>query len=97
MRRKKRYGLTLFGNGRYRLESPSASSIPIRARQNRCWTRNNSEESPHFRPETTFDRSIDLQVSRLRQRLRDNARSPELIKTVRGEGYVLSAAVTVEA
>src|SRR5579862_6229680 len=39
----------------------------------------------------TFDRSIDLQVSRLRQRLGDDARTPELIKTVRGEGYVLAA------
>lgn len=44
-----------------------------------------------------FDRSIDLQVSRLRQRLGDDARSPELIKTVRGEGYVLAATVSVEA
>jgi two-component system OmpR family response regulator len=40
-----------------------------------------------------FDRSIDLQVSRLRQRLGDDARSPALIKTVRSEGYVLAAAV----
>ena len=44
-----------------------------------------------------FDRSIDLQVSRLRQRLGDDARSPELIKTVRGEGYILAATVSVEA
>lgn len=41
-----------------------------------------------------FDRSIDLLVSRLRQRLRDNAREPMLIKTVRNEGYVLATAVT---
>jgi two-component system, OmpR family, response regulator len=43
-----------------------------------------------------FDRSIDLQVSRLRQRLNEDARAPQLIKTVRNEGYVLSTAVTVE-
>jgi two-component system OmpR family response regulator len=42
-----------------------------------------------------FDRSIDLLVSRLRQRLGDGAREPHYIKTVRNEGYVLSA--TVEA
>ncbi len=41
-----------------------------------------------------FDRSIDLLVSRLRQRLRDSAREPALIKTVRNEGYVLAATVT---
>jgi len=45
-----------------------------------------------------FDRSIDLLVSRLRQRLRDEAREPRYIKTLRSEGYVFSAAVsTVEA
>jgi two-component system OmpR family response regulator len=42
-----------------------------------------------------FDRSIDLLVSRLRQRLRDDAREPSYIKTVRSEGYVF--AVSVEA
>jgi two-component system, OmpR family, response regulator len=40
-----------------------------------------------------FDRSIDLLVSRLRQRLQDDAKEPRYIKTVRNEGYVFSAAV----
>jgi two-component system OmpR family response regulator len=40
-----------------------------------------------------FDRSIDLLVSRLRQRLRDTAREPRYIKTLRSEGYVFSAEV----
>jgi len=40
-----------------------------------------------------FDRSIDLLVSRVRQRLGDNAREPAIIKTVRNEGYVLAAEV----
>jgi two-component system, OmpR family, response regulator len=40
-----------------------------------------------------FDRAIDVQVSRLRQRLREDAREPQIIKTVRGEGYVLAAKV----
>jgi two-component system OmpR family response regulator len=42
-----------------------------------------------------LDRSIDVQVSRLRHRLGDDPREPRLIKTVRGEGYVLAVAVTV--
>ena len=42
-----------------------------------------------------FDRSIDLLVSRLRQTLKDVAREPRYIKTLRSEGYVFSAAVTV--
>ncbi len=42
-----------------------------------------------------FGRSIDLLVSRLRQRLREDAREPRYIKTVRSEGYVFAAAVDV--
>lgn len=43
-----------------------------------------------------LDRSIDVQVSRLRHRLGDDPREPRLIKTVRGEGYVLAAEVVGE-
>lgn len=43
-----------------------------------------------------FDRSIDLQISRLRQKLGEDARSPQIIKTVRNEGYVLATPVTKE-
>jgi two-component system OmpR family response regulator len=42
-----------------------------------------------------FDRSIDLLVSRLRQRLDDDAREPAYIKTVRSEGYVFSMPVEI--
>jgi two-component system OmpR family response regulator len=38
----------------------------------------------------------DLQISRLRHKLNDNARSAELIMTIRGQGYVLAAAVSLE-
>lgn len=41
-----------------------------------------------------FDRSIDLLVSRLRQKIQDDPRSPSLIKTVRGEGYIFDTKVT---
>lgn len=43
-----------------------------------------------------FDRSIDLQVSRLRTRLGEDARNPRLIKTVRSEGYVFAVPVDTE-
>ena len=42
-----------------------------------------------------FDRSIDLLVSRLRQRLRDDARGQRYIKTLRSEGYIFTCAVEV--
>lgn len=45
--------------------------------------RGNSEE--------VFDRAIDIQISRLRAKLGDNARKPRLLKTIRGVGYMLVA------
>lgn len=44
-----------------------------------------------------FDRSIDIQISRLRQKLGEDARSPQIIKTVRNGGYVLSVNVSFES
>jgi two-component system OmpR family response regulator len=50
-------------------------------------------EQTRGRDNLPMDRFIDVQISRLRQRLQDDARSPQLIKTVRGQGYVLAATV----
>ena len=41
-----------------------------------------------------FDRSIDVQVGRLRKKIEPNYKEPTLIKTVRGGGYMLTAKVT---
>ena len=41
-----------------------------------------------------FDRSIDILISRLRGKLRDDPRNPTLIRTVRGEGYMLDAHIS---
>jgi two-component system OmpR family response regulator len=40
-----------------------------------------------------FERSIDVQVGRLRRRLGDDGKEPRIIKTVRNAGYVLAVAV----
>lgn len=48
------------------------------------------------RSATPFDRSIDIQISRLRQKIERDHKKPTLIKTVRGGGYVLAVAVTKE-
>jgi two-component system OmpR family response regulator len=66
-------------------------------RPNRILNRDQLLDLTHGRDADSFERSIDLQVSRLRQRLRDDARASALIKTVRSEGYVLSAAVSIES
>lgn len=40
-----------------------------------------------------YDRSIDMQVSRLRQKIEDDPKTPILIKTVRGGGYLFTAKI----
>ena len=40
-----------------------------------------------------FDRSIDIQVSRLRRKIEQQDQPPRLLKTVRGAGYVFTAKV----
>ncbi len=40
-----------------------------------------------------FDRSIDIQISRLRRKIEKDAKNPKLIKTVRGIGYQFCADV----
>ena len=63
------------------------------AHPNRVLSREQLLDLTQGREADPLDRSIDVQVSRLRQRLGDDPRSPALIKTVRGEGYVLSVPV----
>jgi two-component system OmpR family response regulator len=60
---------------------------------NRVLHRNQLMDLALGRESAPFDRAIDVQVSRLRTRLRDDGREPRIIKTVRNEGYVLAATV----
>jgi two-component system OmpR family response regulator len=41
-----------------------------------------------------YDRSIDVQVSRIRHKLEEDPKAPSIIRTVRNGGYIFSAAVT---
>lgn len=43
-----------------------------------------------------FDRSVDVLIGRLRKRLNDAGKEPALIKTIRGQGYVLATRVETE-
>lgn len=63
------------------------------ASPNRVLTRDDLLDSLVGREATPYDRSIDIQVSRLRVKLREDARQPALIKTIRSEGYLLAAEV----
>jgi two-component system OmpR family response regulator len=64
---------------------------------NRVLNRDQLMNFTQGRDAEAFDRSIDIQISRLRQKLNDDARSPRIIKTVRNGGYTLAVSVTVTA
>ena len=48
-------------------------------------------QQTHHRDAGPFDRTIDVQIGRLRKKLGDNGKEPRLIKSVRGAGYVMAA------
>lgn len=60
---------------------------------NRVLTRDQLVDLMLSRDAGPYDRAIDVQVSRLRQRLDEDAKDPAIIKTVRGQGYVFAAHV----
>ncbi len=60
---------------------------------NRVLSRAQLTELLRGREADPLDRSIDVRVSRLRQILGDDARAPQIIKTVYGEGYVVGVGV----
>ena len=63
---------------------------------NRVLSRDQLLDLTRGRAATPFDRSIDVQVGRLRRRLGDTGQEPALIRTVRGEGYILTATVKAQ-
>jgi two-component system OmpR family response regulator len=63
-------------------------------RAGRVLTRDQLMEATRAPGVEVNDRSIDLAVSRLRQKLGDTAREAKLIVTVRGEGYLFNAQVS---
>ena len=67
--------------------------VVLLERPNRVLTRDMLMDLLRGRQAGPFDRAIDVAVSRLRRKLEDDGRNPQLIKTVRGGGYVLAADV----
>nr|WP_314625670.1 response regulator [uncultured Noviherbaspirillum sp.] len=63
-------------------------------RPRRVLNRDQLMEAARGSASTAFDRSIDLLVSRLRQKLDDDPRDPKLLKTIRGEGYMFDARIS---
>lgn len=58
-------------------------------RAGRVLSREQLLEATHGHFDGPVDRAIDVHISRLRQKLGDDARHPRLLRTVRGVGYVL--------
>ena len=81
------------------LFAPDGSEIPITAMEfsllkvfannrGRVLNRDQLLDQAHDRDWDPFDRSIDIRISRLRRKIEPNARKPEVIRTVRGIGYI---------
>ena len=62
----------------------------------RTLTRDQLLDITRGRQANPFDRTIDVQVARLRKKIEKNPKDPTLIITVRGGGYQLTADVTPE-
>jgi two-component system, OmpR family, response regulator len=89
---------------RRRLLNPEGVEVPLTGgeydlllalveRANRVLTRDMLLDLLRGRQAGPFDRAIDVAISRLRRKLEDDGRNAQLIKTVRGGGYVLAATV----
>lgn len=84
-----------------RLSGPQGQEIPMTAMEfsllrvfvenrGRILTRDQLLEMAHDKSWEPFDRSIDLRISRLRRKIEANPTKPEVIRTVRGLGYILN-------
>lgn len=62
---------------------------------NQVLTRDRLLDLARNREAGPFDRTIDVQVGRLRRKLEDDPQKPTMIKTVRGSGYIFTPAVEV--
>jgi two-component system, OmpR family, response regulator len=89
---------------RRRLYSPAGALVNLRAaefdillalveRPQRVLSRDQLLDIARGRTTASFDRTIDVHISRLRRRIEENPHDPAIIKTVRSGGYVFAAPV----
>lgn len=92
--------------GRRRLEAPDGVIVDLTTgeyellmafaeRPQRVLTRNQLLDLARGRDATPFDRSIDVQVSRIRRKIEVDPKTPSMIVTVRGDGYMFTPEVEV--
>ncbi|WP_312807718.1 helix-turn-helix domain-containing protein, partial [Comamonas sp.] len=84
------------------LQDPNLSLVPLTTAEfhllrallenpNRVLSRQQLMDLTQREGDAFFDRSIDTQISRLRKKLESDPRQPRMLKTVRGDGYLLAA------
>ena len=82
-----------------KLRTASGDEVPLTAMEfnllslfarnrGRVLNRDQILEQAHDRSWDPFDRSIDIRISRLRRKIEPNPQKPQIIKTVRGIGYI---------
>jgi two-component system OmpR family response regulator len=87
------------------LRAPDGTLVPLTAgeydllaaiveRPGRVLSRDQLLDITRGRDAAPFDRSVDVQISRLRRKLEPDPKGPQIIKTVRGGGYVFACEVT---
>ena len=59
-------------------------------------TRDQLLDLAHGRMSEAIDRSIDVQISRLRRKIEADPQDPAFIKTIRNEGYFFAIPVTLQ-
>ena len=57
---------------------------------NRVLSRDQLLDMAHNRGWEPFDRSIDIRIARIRRKIEPDPSKPQVIKTVRGAGYIFS-------
>jgi len=67
--------------------------VVLAERPGRVLSRDQLLDLTRGREALPFDRSVDVQLSRLRRKIEVDSKQPEIIKTVRGGGYVFAARV----
>lgn len=95
-----------FGNFRldmnaHRLYATDGSEVPLTSMEfdllkafadhpNQVLSRDQLLDLAHNKDWEPFDRSIDIRIARLRRKIEDDAAKPQIIKTVRGVGYIFA-------
>jgi len=102
-------GVYLFGDWKLDLQTRSVTSpggntvsmssgeftllVAFLEHPNRVLSRDQLMDYTHSADTPAFDRSVDVQIARLRKKIEPDSKSPQMIKTIRNAGYMFTAEV----